>query len=194
MRLIACICPFYRKLQLDTLGLCKNIVRGIQNQTDLPPLSSYPRAHQVTYRYYLGVFAFLNEKYSDAERELQFAFDNCHRRAYRNQQCVWNNKRFTFFTEMSNRLTSWIMLHRRILSYLIPIKLLKGVLPSQRLLDNYPNLNELYQPLVRAYRIGDLKGYDDALSANRAALISRGTFLIMERVREGCLRTLFKRV
>lgn len=73
-------------MQLDTLGLCKNIVRGIQNQTDLPPLSSFPRAHQVTYRYYLGVFAFLNEKYSDAERELQFAFDNCHRKAYRNQQ------------------------------------------------------------------------------------------------------------
>lgn len=86
------------------------------------------------------------------------------------------------------------LLCRRILSYLIPIRLLKGVLPSHRLLDNYPALSQLYEPLVRAYRIGDLKGYDDALSDNRAALISGGTFLIMERVREGCLRTLFKRV
>lgn len=83
---------------------------------------------------------------------------------------------------------------RRILSYLIPIKLLRGILPSQRLLDNYPALSALYQPLVKAYRIGDLKGYDDALSANRAALIAKGTFLIMERAREGCLRTLFKQV
>ncbi|KAK9893328.1 hypothetical protein P389DRAFT_22429 [Cystobasidium minutum MCA 4210] len=154
--------------KLETLGLCKNIVRGIQNQSDLPPLDTFPRAHQVTYRYYIGVFAFLNEKYSDAERELEFAFNNCHRLAYRNQQ--------------------------RILSYLIPVKLLRGVLPSQRLFNNYPQLATLYAPLVHAYRIGDLKGYDDALAGTRAALISRGTFLIVERAREGCLRTLFKQV
>lgn len=138
----------------------------------------------------MGVFAFLNEKYSDAERELQFAFDNCHRKAYRNQQYVVQHVKLLSYVF----LLMIISVLRRILSYLIPIKLLKGVLPSQRLLDNYPALSHLYQPLVRAYRIGDLKGYDDALFADRGALISRGTFLIMERVREGCLRTLFKRV
>ena len=72
--------------QLETLGLCKNIVRGIASQTDLPPLSSFPMAHQVTYRYYLGIFAFLNERYGDAEKELTFAFERCHRQACRNQE------------------------------------------------------------------------------------------------------------
>jgi hypothetical protein len=43
-------------------------------------------AHQVTYRYYLGIFSFLNERYADAEKELTFAFERCHRKAYRNQE------------------------------------------------------------------------------------------------------------
>ena len=72
--------------QLETLGLCKNIVRGIQNAADVPPLSSFPMSHQITYRYYIGIFAFLNEKYSDSERELSYTFEHCHRYAHKNQE------------------------------------------------------------------------------------------------------------
>lgn len=83
---------------------------------------------------------------------------------------------------------------RRILSYLIPLRLAHGVLPSDRLLASFPRLSDLYTPLVNAYRQGNLKAYDDALLAKRGELVQRGTFLIVERAREGCLRTLFKKV
>jgi len=147
-------------------------------------------SHQVTYRYYIGVFAFLNEKYADAEKELSFAFQHCHRYAYRNQEWV----QLDIWT-----LTSCLMLFlvdapRRILSYLIPLRLLHGVLPSPKLLSNYQRLSDLYGSFVEAYKNGDLKMYDDTLLDRRGALVRRGTFLVIERAREGCLRTLFKKV
>lgn len=86
MPILHALTSTYLPGQLQTLGLCKNIVRGIQNQTDLPPLSNFPRSHQVTYRFYLGVFAFLNERYQDAETELVFAYNNGHVRARKNQE------------------------------------------------------------------------------------------------------------
>lgn len=93
----------------------------------MPPLDQFPRAHVVTFRYYLGVLAFLNEEYAkvgkrheqhaadecrtearrladlkspflappffwrpllQAETELTFALNNCHRGATRNLESV----------------------------------------------------------------------------------------------------------
>ena len=72
--------------------------------------------------------------------------------------------------------------------------MLRGVLPAQQLLDNFPRLQQVYGPFVSAYRIGDLKSFDDALLEKRGSLVKRGSFLIIERTREGCLRQLFKKV
>lgn len=74
------------------------------------------------------------------------------------------------------------------------MRLAKGILPSRQLLNNFPSLAALYGPFVDAYRIGDLKRYDDALLDNRGELVRRGSFLVIERAREGCLRMLFKKV
>ncbi len=51
---------------------------------------------------------------------------------------------------------------RRILSYLIPLRVLRGHLPSQELLDRFPDLNEVYGPFVGAIRKADIKAYDVA--------------------------------
>ena len=144
-------------------------------------------SHQITYRYYIGIFSFLNENFLEAESELSFAFQHCHRYAYRNQESV------AIFFEALKAITDLADL-RRILAYLIPLRLLRGVLPSARLLDNYSRLSSLYKPFVTAYRIGDLKRYDDALLSLRGKLVRRGSFLVVERAREGCLRMLFKKV
>lgn len=34
------------------------------SQTELPPLSAFPKSHVVTFKYYLGVICFLDEHYS----------------------------------------------------------------------------------------------------------------------------------
>jgi hypothetical protein len=50
--------------QLNQISLCKNILRAITaNQTDVPPLASFPKSHSVTFRYYVGLIHFLDEDY-----------------------------------------------------------------------------------------------------------------------------------
>lgn len=73
--------------QLNSTALCRNIIRGI-GAADLPDLSTFPRAHQVTYRYYMAVFAFLREDYAEAERGFREALQQCHYRMKRNIECV----------------------------------------------------------------------------------------------------------
>lgn len=51
-------------LQLKNISLSKNVVKSIEAQTDLPSFNSFPAAHRVTYRYYVGVLAFLQEDYA----------------------------------------------------------------------------------------------------------------------------------
>lgn len=54
--------------QLKAISLSKNVVRSIEAQSDLPPFHLYPKAHRVTYRYYTGVLAFLQEDYTKVRK------------------------------------------------------------------------------------------------------------------------------
>jgi hypothetical protein len=50
--------------QLNSISLCKNLLRSIQVAShDMPPLDAFPKAHQVTFNYYSGVIFFLDEDY-----------------------------------------------------------------------------------------------------------------------------------
>ena len=79
--------PRENSVQLNSTALCRNIIRGI-GAADLPPLESFPRAHQVTYQYYMAVFAFLREDYAEAERRFRVALEQCHHRMKRNIEYV----------------------------------------------------------------------------------------------------------
>jgi COP9 signalosome complex subunit 12 len=81
-----------------------------------------------------------------------------------------------------------------ILNYLIPIRLLRGRLPSKQLLDRFPRLRELYTPFISALRAGDVKAYDAALEWAEVRLVDMGVWLAVEKAREICLRCLFRRV
>ncbi|KAK0190618.1 hypothetical protein F5146DRAFT_1137436 [Armillaria mellea] len=136
--------------------------------SDIPPLQLYPRSHQVTYRYYIGMLSFLNEDYAKSEEELTLAFYQCHTRAQSNQE--------------------------RILTYLLPLRILKGHLPSQELMDRFPTLKELYHPFLTAIRTGDVSGYDRALDHHEKTLLDLNLWITLEKARELCLRGLFRRV
>ncbi|KAI0053718.1 hypothetical protein FA95DRAFT_1552221 [Auriscalpium vulgare] len=150
------------------ISLSKNILRALEANRDIPPLQEYPKAHQVTYRYYLGMLSFLNEDYAKAEPELTFAFYNCHIDAHNN--------------------------HERILTYLIPLRFLRGHLPSRELLDRFPVLDQLYMPFITALRKGDIKGFDAALDRSERRLVDLNVWLTVEHAREICIRGLFRRV
>ena len=81
-----------------------------------------------------------------------------------------------------------------ILTYLIPLRLLKGQLPSAHLLARFPRLQELYTPFIKALRAGDVKGYDAALTWAEKRLVEMSIFLTVEKARELCVRGLFRRV
>ncbi|KZT42926.1 hypothetical protein SISSUDRAFT_1069109 [Sistotremastrum suecicum HHB10207 ss-3] len=126
----------YFKVQRTSLS--RNVIRALKANNDIPPLTEYPRAHQVTYKYYLGMLSFLNEDYEQAEQELTQAFYLCHCQAQSNLE--------------------------RILTYLLPLRLLRGHLPSDELSFRFPALKALCDPFINAIRKGDLKQFDDALN------------------------------
>ena len=59
----------------------------------------------VTYRYYVGRLNTFEDQYGDAEENLDFALKHCHKNAIQNK--------------------------KRILNYLLPVKLLRGRLPTR---------------------------------------------------------------
>ena len=84
-------------------------------------------------------------------------------------------------------------IRRLILDYLVPILLLRGVLPSPKLFRKARSrLAELYGPFVEAFKTGNVALYDQQLKRGEKRLMQRGTYLVVERAREGAVRALMK--
>ncbi|KAI1320450.1 COP9 signalosome (CSN) subunit [Mortierella claussenii] len=163
---VACVL-FRTYFKLKSHSLCKNIIRAIK-VSELPDLSEFPMAHQVTMRYYTGVLSSFDEDFAKAELDLQFAFDHT--------PPVFHKHR------------------RLILHYLIPVKLLRGSLPSVRLLQEFPELNTLYAPLLQGIKTGNVQAFDDGLAQGADRLMAVGQYLTVEMARGLAMRTLFKKV
>jgi hypothetical protein len=55
---------FKTYFKLNSISLSKNILKAIRAyKGDMPPLENFPLAHQVTFKYYVGVIYFLEENY-----------------------------------------------------------------------------------------------------------------------------------
>ncbi|OSS52441.1 hypothetical protein B5807_02075 [Epicoccum nigrum] len=160
---------FKTYFKLKAISLSKNVVRSIEAQSDLPPFEMYPKAHRVTYRYYTGVLAFLQEDYTKAEKSLVEALDVCHPRAEKNKELI--------------------------LTYLIPCRLItQHVVPRAPLLAESPRLERIFGPLVACIRKGDLTGFDKALADGEPEFVKQRIFLTLERSRDIALRNLLRKV
>jgi len=71
--------------------------------------------------------------------------------------------------------------------------LLRGVLPGRALLVIMARIRAVYGPFVDAFRTGDVNLYDRQLKAAEKRLMQRGTYLVVERAREGAVRALLKK-
>jgi hypothetical protein len=135
----------------------------------MPPLQNFPKAHQVTFKYYRGVIFFLDEDYVSAERELEQAYAMCTTEESKNRQLI--------------------------LTYLIPTKMItKHQLPSRGLLQAHPGLAVLFAPICSAVRTGNLKALDDALASGEAEFVKRRVYLTLERSRDVTIRNLLRKV
>jgi hypothetical protein len=81
-----------------------------------------------------------------------------------------------------------------ILNYLIPVRILRGVLPSKKMFTIYPVLAKYYEDFTIAIRQGDLFLFDSTFSKLQRPLIARGTWLTIERARSLVIRTLFRKM
>ena len=139
----------------------------------MPPLSAFPKAHQVTFKYYCGVIHFLQEDYVTAEDYFTSAYDMC--------------------LAMKGGGASKNL--ELILMYQIPTKLLTShKLPTQALLAPYPRLTALFNPIRTSIRSGDLSAFNAAIEAGENEFVKRRIYLTLERGRDIILRNIFRKI
>ncbi|KAL1954597.1 hypothetical protein VTO42DRAFT_892 [Malbranchea cinnamomea] len=161
---------FKTYFKLGSVASCKSLLHAMEaSQSELPPLSAFPKSHVVTFKYYLGVINFLEENYVEAEEHLTYAWKLCHRDAKKNLELI--------------------------LTYLVPCHLVTShTLPSKRLLEQFPRLERLFRPLAVCIRKGDLAGFDQAMVAGESEFVKRRIYLPLERARDIAVRNLFRKV
>jgi hypothetical protein len=150
--------------RINRLNLLKPLIRAIDHAEDLYERSSM--ADKVTYNYYLGRKAMFDSNLQLAEQCLSFAFRNCP------SQCRHNK--------------------RMILTYLIPVKMFLGHMPTQALLRKYELLE--FQDVVSSVKEGNLQRLNEALETHQHFFIECGIFLMLEKLKIITYRTLFKQV
>ena len=123
----------------------------------------------MTFKYYSGVLAFLEEDYAAAEGHLTEAYTLCLSSAQRNIELV--------------------------LMYLIPTMMLtRHRLPSKQMLQQSPTLERLFLPITTAIRAADLRAFNEALEKGEEEFVKRRIYLTLERGRDIILRNLFRKV
>eukprot|EP00590_Aulacoseira_subarctica_P007648 CAMPEP_0172417244 /NCGR_PEP_ID=MMETSP1064-20121228/3771_1 /TAXON_ID=202472 /ORGANISM="Aulacoseira subarctica , Strain CCAP 1002/5" /LENGTH=331 /DNA_ID=CAMNT_0013155455 /DNA_START=1 /DNA_END=996 /DNA_ORIENTATION=+ len=154
---------FSMYFRLNTLRLCKNLLRPVESRN---LHEEGTMGQKVTYRYYVGRLNMFEDKYEEAEKNLDYALSHCYKDSLRNK--------------------------KRILNYLLPVKLLRGRLPTGFLLEKY----KMYEfwPLVEGIRTGNLRVFNEGLMKSQELFIRRGTYLLLEKCKMICYRTLFKRI
>ncbi|KAI7347362.1 hypothetical protein KC354_g13961 [Hortaea werneckii] len=124
----------------------RNATQIFENIYNLsPPLSIYPKSQRVTYLYYLGRYLWQNNHFYRAQLALQYAYDECPARAECTRQ------------------------RRHILVYLLASNIILGRFPSDQLFSRpeAQGLADLFLPLCRAIRAGDLAAFHHHLSFDR---------------------------
>ena len=79
-----------------------------------------------------------------------------------------------------------------ILSYLVPVKLLVGKMPSLELLTKH-NFTQFID-LTKAVQSGNLKMFNETLTRYQDFFIQKGIYLILEKTKTLTYRNLFKKV
>ena len=152
-------------LRLDQPGLCAPVVATLQQGGPFDP-HSVPKAVACTLFIFWGRLLISQERFRAAAEKLEWAADNCAPNAEKN--------------------------FRRIMAYLIPCKMAMGSLPSPALLER-SGLGHYYG-ICKAVATGNVKLFNAELQRHMEVFIRSGTFLLVEKLKLICYRSLLKRV
>lgn len=85
-----------------------------------------------------------------------------------------------------------VLSYSMILQFLVPVKLIMGIMPIRALLQEY-QLEE-YDMIAQAIRQGNVHLFDQSLEMYQEKFFAQGTMLLMHKLRPLVLRTLLKHV
>jgi hypothetical protein len=106
---------------LNTLRLCKNLIKPVEaKKLHIPGTGGVTTGQYVTYLYYTGRLYLFEDQYIDAETNLQLSYDIT--------SYAITTSTTTSLSSLST--TAAFRNQRRILRYLIPVKLYRGRLPT----------------------------------------------------------------
>lgn len=149
---------------LGQLNLVQNVLKALQ-ACELPGIDEFPRAHTVTFKYFLGRYHFGREEFELAENCFIFCFERLQQQR--------NNS--TIFAKNLNS----------VLHFLIPIKLISQLAkPSSELISLFQSeKNQLfYTNLVKFIVAGDLESFKGLIQQNYKQLIKAGSFSLYEKL------------
>lgn len=152
--------------KLNTLQLCGKLINLVETRDTMDNLTMFPVSDVVMYKFYVGRLKMFEDQYEEARECFRFALKHCPQRYARNR--------------------------RLILSSLVPIEMVLGVMPTQKVADLY-NLHTLVD-LGDAVKKGDLHSFNSIVDTNRASFIRQGIYLVVEQLKAVVYRNLFKRI
>lgn len=144
---------------LGQLNLVQNVLKALQ-ACELPPVDRFPRAHTVTFNFFLGRYHFGREEFEQAEECFFFCYERL-------------------------SLTDHLKHLNCILHFMIPVKLILHLQrPSPELISMFSNSQNrlFYTDFCRFVATGDLKGYKELMDLNCNFMLKFGTFSIYEKM------------
>lgn len=152
---------------LGQLNLVQNVLKALQ-ACELPGIDEFPRAHTVTFNYFLGRYHFGREEFELAEKCFTFCFEILQQKEPQSDSAAVFSKNFN-----------------SVLHFLIPIKLILHLSkPTYQLISLFKSEhNQLfYTNLVKFISAGDLESFKDLLRPNYKQLIKAGSFGLYEKL------------
>jgi len=149
--------------KINKLHLCKPLIRAIESS---PLKDLFPLPEQITYKYFVGRKAMFDSDYKASDEFLSYAFQKCPDRCKKNK--------------------------RLILIYLIPVKMLLGIMPRREVLEKYDLMEFL--DIIAALKQGNVRKLDQMIEQHERFFIESGIYLIVEKLKIIAYRNLFKRV
>jgi len=151
----------------DALHMCKPLIRSTEALSASVPFESLKMADRVTYCFFTGRLAALDDELQKGEQLLDWVFKHSPKSAKINK--------------------------RQVLVHLIPVRLLAGVLPSAELLKAN-DLEAQFADLSEAVQTGRIDLLHKSLVANEEFYMVEGIFLTIEKLKSVIYRNLFRRI
>ena len=142
---------------LGQLNLVQYVIKAL-NACELPGIDEFPRAHTVTFNYFLGRYYFNREEFEASEKCFVFCFE---------------------------RLSAFPCQLNSVLHFLIPVKLILSLQkPNFHLIFLFKSKQNrlFYQNLVEVMSAGDLDTYKRLLHENSQTLLKFGSFTLYEKL------------